>query len=115
MTAIPPATVPGTPSEAGVPTVLRVAAEQLDAALTGPGRQDGYRAVLTGPAGAGTHRIVTIAGSGDPHDLIVVDYGDSPGYSRAWLRGGESVEGTLYTLLAELPASFPARAPGLIR
>ena len=102
-------------TDIAVPTVLRITSAELDAAAPADGVHGRYRAVLDGPAGSGTRRVVTIAGRSEPHDLIVVDYASSPGYSRAWLRGAAVEDGTHYSLLAELPASFPARGITIVR
>ena len=102
-------------TDTAVPTVLRLTAEELDAATPADGMHARYRAVLDGPAGSGTRRVVTIAGASEPHDLIVVDYCRTPSYSRAWLRGAAVEDGVHYSLLAELPASFPARGVTVVR
>ena len=81
-------------TDIAVPTVLRITSAELDAASPADGVHGRYRAVLDGPAGSGTRRVVTIAGRSEPHDLIVVDYASSPGYSRAWLRGAAVEDGT---------------------
>lgn len=99
------------PTTSAVPSVLRVAAGELDSAAAVPDG-DRYRALLNGPAGSGTARAVTLAGE-TPHDLVVVEYSDV--YSRAWLRGDACADGVVYSLLAELPASFPTRAPAIAR
>lgn len=89
-----------------VPSVLRVHADELPEGAPG---QAGYRALLCGPAGSGSRRETVLPGT-EPHDLVVVEYGDS-GYRRAWLRGETTGDGVLYLLLGELPGSFPTRSP----
>ncbi|MCI0156434.1 hypothetical protein KNO15_06970 [Leifsonia shinshuensis] len=101
------------PSTSALPSVLRVAADELDpAGPDAPASGERYRALLSGPAGSGTVRAVILAGEA-PHDLVVVQYSDA--YARAWLRGDVCADGVAYSLLAELPASFPARAPAIAR
>jgi len=96
-----------------IPSVLRIAAADLDAAGPGPLAGARYRALLTGPAGSGTTRAVTLDGDA-PHDLILVEYGDGS-YCRSWLRGDACADGVVYGLLAEIPGSFPMRAPAIVR
>ena len=109
---------PSTSAASAVPSILRVAAGELEGAGAdaGPGAAatgGRYRALLSGPAGSGTARAVTLAGEA-PHDLVVVEYSDGE-YARAWLRGDACADGVVYSLLAELPASFPARVPAIAR
>jgi hypothetical protein len=97
-----------------IPRVLHIDAGELESGLPRDDPGDGYRALLSGPHGSGTARLVTISGKGEPHDLIIVEYDMTSGHRRAWLRGETCTDGTIYSFLAELPASFPARAVALI-
>ncbi|SEB07910.1 hypothetical protein [Leifsonia sp. 21MFCrub1.1] len=102
-----------TSAPSAVPSVLRITTGDLDAAATGSVAGARYRALLTGPAGSGTVRAVTLDGDA-PHDLIVVEYGDGSHW-RTWLRGDPCADGVVYSLLAEIPTSFPMRAPAIMR
>jgi hypothetical protein len=105
-----------------LPSVLRIAAGDLAAASAAPAAGASaapatparYRALLAGPAGSGIARAVALAGDA-PHDLVVVEYGGEDGYARAWLRGETCADGVVYTLLAEMPASFPSWMPAIAR
>lgn len=98
------------------PAVLRVSDAALAIASPRSGDdQGGCSAWLSGPAGSGTARILHLEGDAPHPDMIVVDYASSGGlHSRTWVLHSVIGELGVFTLLAESPTSFPARAHALV-
>ncbi|WP_223692475.1 hypothetical protein [Leifsonia poae] len=89
------------------PTVLRIPERALQVPRDGDD-SSGYTAWLTGPAGAGTARLVPIVGTHDPYDLIIIDYDGDASHSRSWVRHSQIDRVVVYTLIAASAASFPS-------
>jgi hypothetical protein len=101
--------------EVTTPSVLRVPYSALGRTGDGAAGSTGYSAWLTGPAGSGTARILSIDELDVPYDLIVVDYDTPKPHSRSWVRHSAVDRLVVYTLLGETPPSFPMRGHALLR